>query len=100
MFKKTKAALVKRALLAQYALLAYNVLEAAPSLFFGSAADDALISFGLGDVTESLSALAVALRLRKTGKVSARREEEYEHQTYSLWAMRSSFLRFMLRSNR
>ena len=71
---------VKKALLAQYALLAYNLAEAIASLFFGSIAGSiALFSFGLDSLVESASTIIVTWRLRKIGKVSLKKEEEHEH---------------------
>lgn len=77
--------LVEKALHAQYALLAYNLAEAALSIFFGAAASSiALVSFGLDSLVESLSTITVALRLRKSGKVSAEEEERHEKNALRL----------------
>ncbi|MEW6329273.1 MAG: cation diffusion facilitator family transporter [Candidatus Micrarchaeota archaeon] len=75
----------KKALVAQYALLAYNLAEAALSLFFGSIAGSiALVSFGLDSLVESASTIIVTWRLRKTGKVSSEEEERYERLALKL----------------
>ena len=85
MTPKVRQSIVQKALLAQYALLAYNIAEAIVSLFFGSVSGSiALVSFGLDSVVESLSTLIVTWRLRKTGKVSAQKEEEYERRAFRL----------------
>ncbi len=77
--------LVKKALFAQYCLLGYNLAEAALSLFFGSSARSiALVSFGLDSLVESASTVIVALRLRKSGKVSVEEEERHEKNALRL----------------
>ncbi|HQT44657.1 MAG TPA: cation transporter [Candidatus Micrarchaeota archaeon] len=76
---------MKKALFAQYVLLIYNILEAAVSLFFGSAANSiALVSFGLDSLVESASTIIVTHRLRAAGKVSEKKEEDYEHRAFRL----------------
>src|SRR3989344_754349 len=80
-----KGELYRKALLAEYALLSYNVLEALTSIFFGMAAGSiALIGFGLDSVVESLSTVILIGRLRKHGKVPAREEEEHERRALRL----------------
>lgn len=82
---KTKAALVGKALAAQYVLLAYNLAEGILSVFFGSSAGSiALVSFGLDSFIESLSALIVTWRLRKSGSVPPEKEEEHEQRALKL----------------
>ncbi|VVB99971.1 Cation efflux family protein [uncultured archaeon] len=82
---KSKAALVGKALFAQYSLLAYNLAEAALSLFFGNAANSiALVSFGLDSLIESASTLIVTHRLRASGKVSVQEEERRERRAFML----------------
>ncbi|MFA6213761.1 MAG: cation transporter [Candidatus Micrarchaeia archaeon] len=85
MTPKSRHALVEKALRAQYALLAYNILEAAASLFFGAAAGSiALVSFGLDSAAESASTIIVTHRLRMAGRVSGQKEEEYERRALRL----------------
>ena len=85
MSPKAKSALVKKALFAQYALLAYNLVEGILSVFFGSAARSiALVSFGLDSFVESISTIIVTLRLRKSGKVSPQKEEAHERRALKL----------------
>lgn len=85
MSPELRAKHVKKALRAQYALLVYNFAEGALSLFFGGAANSiALISFGLDSFVESASTIIVTHRLRKSGKVSEREEEEYETRAFRL----------------
>jgi len=85
MSPKRKVALVGKALAAQYALLAYNIVEAALSLFFGGLANSiALVSFGLDSLVEFASALIVTHRLRVSGKVSAREEARHEKRAFRL----------------
>ncbi len=80
-----KSELIQQAITAQYALLAYNLAEAAASLFFGAAAGSiALVSFGLDSLVESLSTIIVTLRLRKSGKVSCEEEERHEKRALKL----------------
>jgi len=87
----TRQELLGKALLAQYALLAYNLAEAALSIFFGAAAGSiALFSFGLDSLVESLSTIIVTLRLRKSGRVSE--EEEERHEQQALKAVGWSFI--------
>ncbi|MCX6771540.1 MAG: cation transporter [Candidatus Micrarchaeota archaeon] len=83
MTPKVRHSSVKKALLAQYALLAYNLAEGILSVFFGSGAGSiALLSFGLDSFVETASTLIVTHRLRISGKVSEREEEEYEHRAF------------------
>lgn len=83
--------LVEKALHAQYALLAYNLAEAALSIFFGAASSSiALVSFGLDSLVESLSTIIVTLRLRKSGRVSE--EEEGRHEKNALRLVGYSFI--------
>jgi len=81
--KKKEA--VRKALLSEYALLAYNVLEAIASVFFGLAAGSiALIGFGLDSIVESMSTVILIDRLGKHGKVSEEKEEEHEKRALRL----------------
>ena len=69
----------KKALLLEYFTVGYNVLEAAASIFFGSAAGSiALVGFGLDSVVESLSGLILIWRLRQHQSVSLEEEEGNE----------------------
>ncbi len=76
---------VKKALLAQYALLAYNLAEGILSVFFGFGAGSiALIRFGLDSIVESASTIIVTHRLLKSGRVSEHEEEKYERRAFKL----------------
>jgi hypothetical protein len=58
--------LYRDALRLEYFTVGYNILEAAASIFFGSAANSiALVGFGLDSIVESLSALILIWRLHK-----------------------------------
>ncbi len=85
MAPKERKNLVKKALLAQYALLAYNLAEGTLSVFFGFGAGSiALLSFGLDSFVESASTLIVTHRLQKSGKVSEFEEEEHERRAFRM----------------
>ncbi len=80
--------LYKKGLLLEYFTVAYNVLEAAASIVFGSIAGSvALIGFGLDSVVESLSGLILIWRLRHHGRVSADAEERIEEKARKLVAV-------------
>lgn len=69
----------EKALGLEYFTVAYNVLEAAASIFFGSAANSiALVGFGLDSVVESLSGLILIWRLRQHESVSEEEEKGIE----------------------
>ncbi len=71
--------LYRDALRLEYFTVGYNILEAAASIFFGSAANSiALVGFGLDSIVESLSGLILIWRLRKHERVSAAEEESIE----------------------
>jgi divalent metal cation (Fe/Co/Zn/Cd) transporter len=71
--------LYRKALNLEYFTVAYNVLEAVASIFFGGIASSiALIGFGLDSIVESLSGLVMVWRLRKHGDVSEEEEERVE----------------------
>jgi len=71
----------KKALFLEYFTVAYNVVEAALSIFFGSMAKSvALVGFGLDSVVESLSGGVLIWRLHKHGKISEEEEERVERR--------------------
>lgn len=71
--------LYQKALRLEYFTVGYNILEAAASISFGSAANSiALLGFGLDSIVESLSGLILIWRLRKHETVSAAEEESIE----------------------
>jgi divalent metal cation (Fe/Co/Zn/Cd) transporter len=71
--------LYRDALHLEYFTVGYNILEAAASIFFGSAANSiALVGFGLDSIVESLSALILIWRLHKHERVSPAEEESIE----------------------
>jgi len=72
----------RKALLLEYFTVAYNIVEAVLSIFFGSVAKSiALVGFGLDSVVESLSGGVLIWRLHKHGKVSEKEEERVERKT-------------------
>ncbi|MFA5105347.1 MAG: cation transporter [Candidatus Micrarchaeia archaeon] len=83
MARESRARQVKKAIRAQYALLAYNLAEAAFSMFFGSAAGSiALLSFGLDSLVESASTIIVTHRLGISGRVSLKEENARERRAF------------------
>lgn len=65
----------------EYFTVAYNLLEAAASIFFGTAAlSVALIGFGLDSIVESLSGLILIWRLRDHGNMSQEKEKRTERR--------------------
>lgn len=71
--------LYQKALRLEYFTVGYNILEAAASISFGSAANSiALLGFGLDSIVESLSGLILIWLLRKHETVSAAEEESIE----------------------
>ncbi len=71
--------LYKKGLYLEYFSVAYNIVEAAVSVIFGSFANSiALIGFGLDSIVEMLSGLILIWRLRQHGKISADTEEKIE----------------------
>ncbi|MDE1797987.1 MAG: cation transporter [Candidatus Micrarchaeota archaeon] len=84
-------ALVSKALRAQYVLLAYNILEAGASIFFGAASGSiALLGFGLDSVAETMSTAIVTMRLRKEGKMPVWKERRMESQAF--WLVGACFV--------
>ncbi len=80
-YHEREARLFRRALALEYFTVAYNALEAALSIFFGTLAGSiALVGFGLDSVVESLSGLVLIWRLRKHGKISSEEEERVERK--------------------
>jgi len=71
--------LKKRALRLEYFTVAYNVLEAAVSIFFGRRAGSiALVGFGLDSLIESLSGGILIWRLKKPLQENNEKEERLE----------------------
>ena len=69
----------EKALFLGYFTVGYNVLEAAASIFFESAASSiALVGFGSDSIVESLSGLILIWRLRQHESVSLEEEEGIE----------------------
>ncbi len=75
------ARLYQKGLRLEYFTVAYNVLEAAVSIVFGTIANSiALIGFGLDSIVESLSGLVLIWRLRHHGEISRAAEERRERR--------------------
>jgi divalent metal cation (Fe/Co/Zn/Cd) transporter len=69
------------ALYLEYFTVAYNILEALASIFFGSVAGSiALVGFGLDSIVESLSGLVLIWRLNQHGTCSSEAEEQTEQR--------------------
>jgi divalent metal cation (Fe/Co/Zn/Cd) transporter len=69
----------RTALHLEYFTVAYNILEALASIFFGSVAGSiALVGFGLDSIVESLSGLVLIWRLNQHGTSSREAEEQTE----------------------
>jgi len=80
--------LFKKGLRLEYFTIAYNILEAAASIVFGSIANSiALIGFGLDSIVESLSGLVLVWRLRQHGKISEADEDRLERRATRLVAV-------------
>ncbi len=78
----------KKALFLEYFTVAYNVVEAALSIFFGSMAKSiALVGFGMDSVVESLSGGVLIWRLHKHGKISEEEEERIERRAQKFVAV-------------
>lgn len=72
----------------EYFTVGYNILEAAASISFGSAANSiALVGFGLDSIVESLSGLILIWRLRKHERVSLAEEESSEKKAMKFVGM-------------
>ncbi|MCJ7679585.1 MAG: cation diffusion facilitator family transporter [Candidatus Aminicenantes bacterium] len=83
-----RQSLRKAALRLEYFTVAYNVIEAAASLFFGRRAGSvALIGFGLDSLIESLSGGILIWRLRRPPEKDAAREERLEIRAAKLVAV-------------
>jgi len=81
-------ALYKKGLYLEYFTLAYNVLEAAVAIAFGSMAGSiALIGFGLDSLVESLSSLILIWRLRQHNRISRAAERQLETRAIRLVAI-------------
>lgn len=73
--------LSKRALNLAYFTIIYNIIEGILSIFAGLIAGSiSLVGFGLDSAVESLSAIVVAWRFRKHGKIDEHEEEEIEER--------------------
>ncbi len=71
--------LYRKALFLEYFTVAYNICEAAVSIFFGAVAGSiALVGFGLDSIVESLSGCVLIWRLRKHDKISEEEEQRIE----------------------
>ena len=71
--------LYRKALFLEYFTVAYNICEAAVSIFFGAVAGSiALVGFGLDSIVESLSGCVLIWRLRKYDKISEEEEQRIE----------------------
>ncbi len=71
--------LYRKGLHLEYFTVGYNIIEAAASIAFGSAANSiALVGFGLDSIVESLSGLVLIWRLKQHGKISEREEKRIE----------------------
>lgn len=78
----------KRALRLEYFTVAYNVIEAAASLFFGRKAGSvALIGFGLDSLIESLSGGILIWRLRRSTDGDTLKEERLENRATKMVAV-------------
>ncbi|OPX99200.1 MAG: Cation efflux family protein [Syntrophorhabdus sp. PtaU1.Bin002] len=78
----------KRGIRLEYFTIAYNVLEAVASLFFGGIAGSiALIGFGLDSVVESLSGGVLLWRLRKHETLTEEEEEKVEKKAVKFVAV-------------
>ncbi len=80
--------LYRKGLRLEYFTIAYNILEAAASIVFGSIANSiALIGFGLDSIVESLSGLVLVWRLRQHSRISEADEERLERRATRLVAV-------------
>ncbi len=80
--------LYKKGLWLEYFTVAYNIVEAAVSIVFGTMAKSiALVGFGLDSVVESLSGCVLIWRLRQHGKISPEEEERIEKKAMKFVAM-------------
>ena len=74
-----KEKLYKKGLYLEYFTVAFNIVEAALSILFGSLAKSiALVGFGLDSIVESLSGMILIWRLRQHGKISEEDEARIE----------------------
>jgi divalent metal cation (Fe/Co/Zn/Cd) transporter len=86
--KESDHRLYKRGLHLEYFTVAYNIIEASLSIFFGSLAKSiALVGFGLDSIVESLSGMILIWRLRQHGKVSEEEEERIEKRAQKFVAV-------------
>ena len=78
----------KKGLLLEYFTVAYNIVEAAVSIFFGSVANSvALVGFGLDSIVESLSGMVLIWRLSGRGNITAEAEERIERKALTFVAV-------------
>lgn len=84
----TRKKLFKKGLYLEYFTVAYNLIEAALSLLFGSLAKSiALVGFGLDSIVESLSGMILIWRLHQHGKISEEEEERVEKKAQKFVAL-------------
>ncbi len=85
----------KKGLYLEYFTVAYNIVEAALSILFGSMARSiALVGFGLDSIVESLSGMILIWRLRQHGKISEDEEERIEKRAQKFVALTFFILGF------
>jgi cation diffusion facilitator family transporter len=85
---RTRKKLIKKGLYLEYFTVAYNIVEAALSILFGSLAKSiALVGFGLDSIVESLSGMILIWRLRQHGKISEEEEERIEKRAQKFIAV-------------
>jgi divalent metal cation (Fe/Co/Zn/Cd) transporter len=78
----------KKGLYLEYFTVAYNIVEAALSILFGTMAKSiALVGFGLDSIVESLSGMILIWRLRQHGKISEEEEERIEKKAQKFVAL-------------
>lgn len=83
-----KTALIKKALLINWILIVYNVIEAIASVTFGIKAESiALVGFGLDSIIEVLSAAILVWRLSHKGTL----EEESKKEKQALFLVGITF---------
>ncbi len=83
----------RNGLLLEYFTVAYNIIEAAVSIFFGSAVNSvALIGFGLDSIVESLSGMVLIWRLRGHEGMSEEAEERIERKALTFVVVTFFFL--------
>ena len=82
-----KENLYTKGLKLEYFTIAYNLIEAFVSIFFGSRAGSiALIGFGLDSIVESLSGMVLIWRLRQYPNLTEEEEKRVERKAIKLIA--------------